>query len=152
MPSEPAQATWMRASAFQHQVFRLSACTEAESEPLRTMTCSVQRLAWSLVFWDVVPCSQVEVDRRFRSAYCFYHHDDDRPHDGGVRTSETSVNFRLTRRRYIPKNSKLHTRLREDLWHFEQCLRSSTGTNNNNTNYTVYGFRSALVTGYTLLQ
>jgi hypothetical protein len=22
------------------------------------------------VFWDVVPCSQVDVDRRFRDAYC----------------------------------------------------------------------------------
>jgi hypothetical protein len=25
------------------------------------------------VFWDVVPCSHVEVDRRFRGAY-FLHH------------------------------------------------------------------------------
>jgi hypothetical protein len=24
-------------------------------------------------FWDVAPCSHVEVDRRFRGAYCFYH-------------------------------------------------------------------------------
>jgi hypothetical protein len=28
------------------------------------------------VFWDVVPCSHVEVDRRFRGAYCFHHHGD----------------------------------------------------------------------------
>jgi hypothetical protein len=26
------------------------------------------------VFWDVVPCSQVDVDRRFRGAYCLHHH------------------------------------------------------------------------------
>jgi hypothetical protein len=33
----------------------------------------------SLVFWDVAPCSHVEVDRRFRDTYCLYH----RPDDGG---------------------------------------------------------------------
>jgi hypothetical protein len=32
-----------------------------------------------------------------------------------VRTSETSVNFNLTTRRYIPEDSKLHTRRRENL-------------------------------------
>jgi hypothetical protein len=31
------------------------------------------------VFWDVAPCSHVEVDRRFRGAYCLHH----RPDDGG---------------------------------------------------------------------
>jgi hypothetical protein len=25
------------------------------------------------VFWDVAPCSHVEVDRRFRGAYCLHH-------------------------------------------------------------------------------
>jgi hypothetical protein len=31
---------------------------------------------WSLftVFWDVVPCSQIDVERRFRGAYCLHHH------------------------------------------------------------------------------
>jgi hypothetical protein len=28
------------------------------------------------VFWDVAPCSQVEVDRRFRGAYCLHHQGD----------------------------------------------------------------------------
>jgi hypothetical protein len=37
------------------------------------------------VFWDVAPCSLVEVYRRFRGAF-----QDD---DGAVITSETSVNF-----------------------------------------------------------
>jgi len=32
-----------------------------------------------------------------------------------VRTSETSVNFNETTRRYIPEDSKLHTRRRENL-------------------------------------
>jgi hypothetical protein len=31
------------------------------------------------VFWDVAPYSHVEVDRRFKGAYCL----DDRPEDGG---------------------------------------------------------------------
>jgi hypothetical protein len=66
------------------------------------------------VFWDVAPCSHIEVDRRFR---------------GGcvlppllialmmetVRTSETSVNFNVITRSYIPEDSKLHTRRRENL-------------------------------------
>jgi hypothetical protein len=50
------------------------------------------------VFWDV------EVDRRFKGAYC--------PIIAlmmeAVRTSETSVNFNVTTRRYIPEDSKLH--------------------------------------------
>jgi hypothetical protein len=29
------------------------------------------------VFWDVAPCSHVEVDRRFRGAYCLHHQGDD---------------------------------------------------------------------------
>jgi hypothetical protein len=29
------------------------------------------------VLWDVAPCSHVEVDRRFRGAYCFHHRRDD---------------------------------------------------------------------------
>jgi hypothetical protein len=29
------------------------------------------------VFWDVAPCSHVEVDRRFRGAYCFHHQGDE---------------------------------------------------------------------------
>jgi hypothetical protein len=32
-----------------------------------------------------------------------------------VRTSETSVNFNVTTRRYISEDSKLHTRRRENL-------------------------------------
>jgi hypothetical protein len=30
-------------------------------------------------FWDIAPCSLVEVDRRFRGAYCLHY----RPDDGG---------------------------------------------------------------------
>jgi hypothetical protein len=34
---------------------------------------------------------------------------------GAVRTSETSVNFNVNIRRYIPEDSKLHARRRESL-------------------------------------
>jgi hypothetical protein len=40
-----------------------------------------------------------------------------------VLTSETSVNFNVTTRRYIPEDSKLHTRRRESLkYHFRHCV------------------------------
>jgi hypothetical protein len=40
-----------------------------------------------------------------------------------VRTSETSVNFNVTTRRYIPEDSKPHTRRRENLKSLNQiCL------------------------------
>jgi hypothetical protein len=29
------------------------------------------------VFWNLAPCSHVEVDRRFRSAYCLHHQGDE---------------------------------------------------------------------------
>jgi hypothetical protein len=48
------------------------------------------------VFWDVMPCSEIDVDRRFGGAYCLHHQDDD-----AARTSETSVNIYLTTRQYI---------------------------------------------------
>jgi hypothetical protein len=34
------------------------------------------------VVWDVVLCCLVEIDRRFRGAYCL-HHQGDSPDDGG---------------------------------------------------------------------
>jgi hypothetical protein len=34
-------------------------------------------------FWDIVPCSFVGEDRRFRGAYCLHHQGDDDPDDGG---------------------------------------------------------------------
>jgi hypothetical protein len=56
------------------------------------------------VFWDVLPCSEVDVDRCFRGKYCLHHLGDE-----AVCTSETSVNIYLTTRQYIPENSKLQT-------------------------------------------
>jgi hypothetical protein len=56
------------------------------------------------VFWDVAPCSLVEIDRRFRGAYCL--------HQGSLMmealsTSVTSVSFYETTLRNIPKDSRL---------------------------------------------
>jgi hypothetical protein len=35
------------------------------------------------VFWDVAPCSHVEVDGRYRGEYRLHHQGHDRPDDGG---------------------------------------------------------------------
>jgi hypothetical protein len=60
---------------------------------------------WSMkisVVWLVAPCSLVEIDVRFRGAYC-RHHQGDRPDDEGVSTFETSDNFYETTRRQQPR-------------------------------------------------
>jgi hypothetical protein len=62
------------------------------------------------VFWDVLPCSQVDVGRRFRGAVCLQYLMME-----AVRSDETSVNIYLTTWQYIPEDSKLHTRHRENL-------------------------------------
>jgi hypothetical protein len=50
------------------------------------------------VFWDVALCSHVEVDRRFRGAYCLhYQGDDDGLMTQAERTLETSDNFNVTK-------------------------------------------------------
>jgi hypothetical protein len=59
------------------------------------------------VFWDVVPCSHVEVDRLFGGAIALMME--------ALHTSETSVNFNVTTRRYIAEDSKLRTRRRKNL-------------------------------------
>jgi hypothetical protein len=64
------------------------------------------------VFWDVAPCSLVEVYRRFGGACCSHHLADD---EGAVISSETSVHFYQTTRRNIPEDSLLQTGNREDL-------------------------------------
>jgi hypothetical protein len=66
------------------------------------------------VFWDVAPCSHVE-DRRFRGAYCLRHEGIIIALMEAVRTSETSVCFKETTRRYIPEGCYFHTRRRLNL-------------------------------------
>jgi hypothetical protein len=70
----------------------------------------------STIFWDITPCSQLKVNRRFGGpllATCF--------HAGfllglfstlkmeAICSSETSVDFQRTTRRYIPEDSTLQT-------------------------------------------
>jgi hypothetical protein len=63
------------------------------------------------VFWDVLQCSQIDVDRCFRSA-CFLHYQGDECIAlmmEAARTSETSVDNYFTRK-YTPEDkSELHT-------------------------------------------
>jgi hypothetical protein len=61
-------------------------------------------------FWDIAPCS-LEVDRRFRNATCACHQGD----YGDKHTTETSVYFNETTRRYIQEGCHFHTRRRENL-------------------------------------
>jgi hypothetical protein len=56
------------------------------------------------VFWDVVPCSLVEIYGRLKGACCLHY-----------QGTLTSVNFYQTTRRNIPEGSYLHTRRRENL-------------------------------------
>jgi hypothetical protein len=60
-------------------------------------------------FWDEAPCSLVEIERRFRGAYCLHLQDDECLTMVAIRTTETSVYSNETTRRYIPEGSNLHT-------------------------------------------
>jgi hypothetical protein len=53
------------------------------------------------VFWDILPCSQIDLDRRFRGSYCIIS-----AMKEAVRTSETSANIYLTTWQYIPEDSE----------------------------------------------
>jgi hypothetical protein len=55
------------------------------------------------VFWDVMPCSLVDTDRRFRGAVSI------------IRASATSVNIYQSTRLNIAEDSHLHIRRRENL-------------------------------------
>jgi hypothetical protein len=56
-----------------------------------------------VAFWDVAPCSLVDIDERFRGAYCLHHQD---------HTSETSVRLHGATSQ---KTSNLDTCHRENL-------------------------------------
>jgi hypothetical protein len=63
------------------------------------------------VFWDIAPCSLVEVYRRFRGAFCLHHQGDESLITlmmEAASTCETSVNFYQTTRRINPEDSHLH--------------------------------------------
>jgi len=55
------------------------------------------------VFWDVLPCSQIDVYRRFRGAYCLHHRVIIALMMEAART-EASVGIQLRTRQYIPED------------------------------------------------
>jgi hypothetical protein len=61
------------------------------------------------VFWNVAPCSSVEIKRRFIGAFCLHHnyHIIIALMMEAVSTSETSINFYGITRRNIPEDSHL---------------------------------------------
>jgi hypothetical protein len=69
----------------------------------------VCRAGMMTAFWDTAPCSLVETDRRFRSAYCLLHQGDSTPH------LWKAISLYQTARRSIPDDNHLHTRLRQNL-------------------------------------
>jgi hypothetical protein len=56
------------------------------------------------VFWDVALCSLVEIDRRFRSAYCLHYQ---ALMVEAERTSETPVSIYETTRHNVPEDSHI---------------------------------------------
>jgi hypothetical protein len=60
------------------------------------------------VFRDILPCSQIDVDRRFRGEWLDLMME-------VAHTTETSVDIDLTTRQYIPEKSELHTRRSENI-------------------------------------
>jgi hypothetical protein len=56
------------------------------------------------IFWDVLPCSSLNFDRRFRGTCCIHHQ---ALMMEAARTSETSVEIQLRTRQYIPEDSEL---------------------------------------------
>jgi hypothetical protein len=91
----------------------------------------------SIIFWDITPCSQLKVNRRFGGtselAACF--------HAGfligllltlkmeATCSSETSVDFQRTIRRYIPEDGALHNRRRENLKSYKKEIVCRFGSN-----------------------
>jgi hypothetical protein len=53
---------------------------------------------WQTALWDIAPCSLVEVDRRFKGAYCLHYQGDDNGPVMAVHTSGTSVYFSETQK------------------------------------------------------
>jgi hypothetical protein len=70
----------------------------------QVLTAAVMKTA---ALWDVAPCSPVEIDYSFRSAYCLMME--------AANTCETSVSFCQSTRRNIRKEGHLHTRRHENL-------------------------------------
>jgi hypothetical protein len=74
-------------------------------------------------FWDIAPCSLVEVDRRFRGAYGLYDQVSDHYPDDGVSISETSIFLQRGCAVQYLKVCRLSTRCHENLKsHLNACV------------------------------
>jgi hypothetical protein len=78
-------------------------------------TALVMSLKCFTVFWDVVPCSLVDANRRFRDA-CYHI-----SADGAVSTFEKLISFYETTRHNISQE-RYHTRRRENLKSYKCSL------------------------------
>jgi hypothetical protein len=73
----------------------------------QVLTAASMKMA---VFWDVAPCSLVDIGRRFTGAYCPHHQGDETliaVMMGTVSTFETSADIYQTTRRNIPEDNHL---------------------------------------------
>jgi hypothetical protein len=74
-------------------------------------------------FWDIAPCSLVEVHRRFRGAYGLYHQVSDHHPDDGVSISETPIFLQQGYTVQYLKVCRLRTRCHENLKsHLNACV------------------------------
>jgi hypothetical protein len=73
---------------------------------VRYQVLTVASMKFRIVFWDVLPCIQTDVDVSELLAASII-----RAMMEAARTSETSVDICLTTRQYIPKDSELNNYL-----------------------------------------
>jgi hypothetical protein len=69
LPHTPGTFSWVK-------IFSSTSCSQMPSICVRFQVLTAASMKFRVI-WDVVPCSHVEVDRRFRGAYCLHHRPDD---------------------------------------------------------------------------
>jgi hypothetical protein len=79
---------------------------------------AVTAASMKTVLWDMAPCSPIEVDRRFRGAYCLHNQGDELIAliIKAVLISETSIYFYETARHHIPERCHLFSDICSRRW------------------------------------
>jgi hypothetical protein len=75
------------------------------------------------IFWDIMPCSPLTVNRRFGGTYCLHlqgrknklSKKPARKQEATICSSETSVDFQRATRRHIPEDGTFHNHRCENL-------------------------------------